>query len=149
VILLSPHFTLHELVRSDVAIRKGIDNTPDSTVLENLKVLANKLEIVRSILGRSVLISSGYRCAFLNTHVGGSPTSKHVLGLAADFTCPSFGSLRETFDALRERKTEIGYDQLIIERPPHGWLHIAFAEMGKVARGNDLLYAGGKYERVT
>jgi hypothetical protein len=148
VILLSPHFTLEELVRSNVALRKGIDNTPDQWVLENLKVLANKLEIVRVIFGRSVLVTSGYRNAFLNSAIGGSPTSKHMLGLAADFTCPGFGTLKDQFDALRSHKQELGYDQLILERPTNGWLHLGLAEMGKIARGADMSYDGGKYERV-
>jgi hypothetical protein len=117
-------------------------------VLENIKVLANKLEVVRSIFNRPVSVTSGYRCAELNSAIGGSPTSKHMLGLACDFTCESYGSLRQQFDILRANKAELGYDQLIIERPPNGWLHIAFAEAGKVARGNDLIYEGGSYEHV-
>jgi hypothetical protein len=148
VILLSPHYTLDEFTRSNVATRRGIDNSPPDAVLENLKVLANKLEIVRVIFGRSVLISSGFRCKELNTTIGGSPTSKHMLGLAADFTCPGFGTLRQQFDLLRMHRNELGYDQLIIERPPNGWLHLGLAEMGKIARGADMSYDGAGYERI-
>lgn len=148
MILLSPHFTLDELTRSTTALRKGVSNEPSADVLENLKLLAQTLEIVRSVFNRSVFISSGYRSPELNTIVGGSPTSKHILGLAADFTCPSFGTLRQQFDALRKHRDELGYDQLIIERPPNGWLHLGLAAPGKVVRGIDMLYEDGRYERV-
>lgn len=148
MILLSPHFTLEELIRSDVATRKGINNYPYPDVLENLKLLASKLEVVRAILGRSVLVSSGYRCEELNAAVGGSKTSTHMTGLAADFTCPAFGTTPEVFAKLREHKLDLDYDQLILEFPPTGWVHIGFAAMGKVARGSDLMYAGKSYERV-
>lgn len=149
MILLSPHFTVKELIRSDVATRKGIYNFPSAEVLENLRVLANKLEVVRVVLGRAVLVTSGYRSEELNTAIGGSKTSSHMTGLAADIECPVFGSPREVFEKLRQHRQDLGYDQLILEFPPDGWVHIAFAESGKVARGNDLLYAGGKYEHVT
>lgn len=146
--MLSPHFTVEEFIRSDVAIRKGIYNFPPADVLENLRVLAAKLEAVRAILGRPVLVSSGYRSEELNAAIGGSKTSKHMTGLAADIECPAFGTPFMVFDALREQKTALGYDQLILEFPPDGWVHIGFALPGKVARGEDLTYAGKSYERV-
>lgn len=148
MILLSPHFTVEEFIRSDVATRKGIYNFPPADVLENLRVLAEKLEAVRTLLGRPVLVSSGYRCEELNTAIGGSKTSKHMTGLAADFTCPAFGTPMMVFDVLRSQKAALGYDQLILEFPPEGWVHIGFAPPGKVARGEALVYAGKSYERV-
>ena len=121
MILLSPHFTLHELIKSDTAVRKGIDNNPDPIVLENLKLLASKLEVVRAILGRPVRISSGYRSKALNEAIGGSKTSTHMSGLAADFEAPDYGPIQKVFDRLRMEKDELGYDQLILEFPPDGW----------------------------
>lgn len=148
MIMLSPHFTVEEFIRSDVAIRKGIFNFPPTDVLENLRVLASKLEAVRAILGRPVLVSSGYRCEELNTAIGGSKASKHMTGLAADIECPAFGTPQMVFDELRKHRDALGYDQLILEFPPDGWVHIGFAPSGKVARGETLIYAGKNYERA-
>lgn len=148
MIMLSPHFTLEEFIRSDVAIRKGIYNFPSADVLENLRVLAAKLETVRAVLGRPVLVTSGYRCEELNTAISGSKTSKHMTGLAADFECPTFGTPQMVFDELRKHRDELGYDQLILEFPPDGWVHLGLAEPGKVARSENLVYAGKSYERV-
>lgn len=148
MIMLSPHFTVEEFARSDVAIRKGIYNFPSADVLENLRVLAAKLETVRTILGRPVFISSGYRSEELNKAIGGSENSKHMTGLAADFECPAFGPPFEVFNELRKHRGELGYDQLILEFPPDGWVHIGFAPAGQVAKGEALAYAGKNYERI-
>lgn len=148
MILLSQHFTLEEFVRSDVAIRKGIYNSPPADVLENLRVLAAKLETVRAVLGRPVLVTSGYRSEELNTAIGGSKVSKHMTGFAVDFECPAFGTPQMVFDELRKYKDLLGYDQLILEFPPDGWVHFGLAESGKVARSENLVYAGKSYERV-
>lgn len=150
MIMLSPHFLLEELIRSDVATRKGIYNYPSADVLENLKVLAQGLEAVRTILGRPVLVSSGYRSEELNSAIGGSKTSAHMSGLAADFTCPAFGSPREVFDQLRQFKDLLGYDQLIKEGD--AWVHVGFSHAGKTPRGEDLIARfsplGVEYERA-
>ena len=170
MIMLSPHFTVEEFIRSDVAIRKGIYNFPPADVLENLRVLAAKLEAVRSILGRPVLVSSGYRSEELERDIAWSgflawcklrgkevndgnwalyfAGKAHPKGLAADFACPVFGTPMMVFDELRKHRDALGYDQLILEFPPDGWVHIGFAPSGKVTRGEALVYAGKSYERV-
>jgi uncharacterized protein YcbK (DUF882 family) len=42
------------------------------------------LEELRSIVGRPIVIVSGYRCRVHNRAVGGAARSQHVLGRAAD-----------------------------------------------------------------
>lgn len=128
---LSEHFSLDELTLSQEAARNKINNEPGVQTLENLKFLASKLEEVRSVLGnRSILVSSGYRCSALNALVGSKPTSAHIKGLAADFTCPSFGSPRDIVNAIIG--SDIQYDQVIYEF--NRWVHIGFAEKGKTPR---------------
>ncbi len=146
MILLSPHFTLAELIRSDIAIRKGIDNTPPAEVLENLRLLAAGLERVRDVLGRPVHISSGYRSPKLNAAVGGSKTSAHMQGLAADITAPAFGSPEDVVRALAKEMATIQADQIILEFPPNGWVHVGFPDV-TMPRGQVLVYKGGAYER--
>ena len=128
---LTDHFTLEELTVSQEAARNRIDNTPGVQTLENLKFLASQLEEVRNVLGsRAILVSSGYRCSALNTLVGSKPTSAHIKGLAADFTCPSFGSVRDVINTIIG--SDIQYDQIIYEF--NSWCHIGFAEKGKTPR---------------
>lgn len=122
---LSPHFTLDELTFSQTASREGLDNTPDSRVIANLKRLSQTLEQVRSLAGCPVLISSGYRCPALNRRVGGAPDSAHTHGLAADLTATRFGP-----KALAKLlvDSDLVFDQLILEYDR--WVHLAVAEQG-------------------
>lgn len=121
---LSPNFSLGELVYSETAEQSGIDNTPPAEIVENLKRLAAGLEAVRALLGAPLEISSGYRCPALNEAVGGSASSQHVLGLAADFACPAFGSPLEVAQAIQRSGME--FDQCILE---YGrWVHLSFSD---------------------
>jgi zinc D-Ala-D-Ala carboxypeptidase len=125
---LSDHFCLDQLIRSDTAARCGIDNSPPPDTLENLKFLAEGLEQVQALLAHPLTISSAYRCPALNTEVGGAPASQHVLGLAADFTCPEFGSPLEIASAIGA--SDIEFDQCILE---YGrWVHISFCPEPRV-----------------
>lgn len=79
-------FQLLEFTRSITAAIHGYDNTPPSDAIHNLEWLcARFLDPLREAIGSPIIISSGYRCRDLNTAVGGSATSYHLLGLAADF----------------------------------------------------------------
>jgi hypothetical protein len=121
---LSPHFTLDEMLRSDTAVRLGIDNTAVSMrVLTNLVHLAQTLERVRSTLCVPLRITSGYRCLALNRACKSSDTSAHIQGLAADFIAPDFGDSLKVARAIRD--AGIPYDQLINEG---GWVHLAVAQ---------------------
>lgn len=118
---LTDHFTLEELCLSSTAERQGIDNTPDSGIVENLKVLARGLETVRALLGRPMHIDSGYRCAALNAAVKGAKDSAHVKGYAADFICPGFGNPLEIVHAISS--SALAFDQCIQEGT---WVHLSF-----------------------
>ncbi|MBL8425250.1 MAG: DUF882 domain-containing protein [Candidatus Accumulibacter phosphatis] len=140
---LSEHFTLEELVASQTAARKGIDNTPGVTAMRNLKSLADVLEEVRVLLGGvSIIVSSGYRSPALNAAVGGSEKSAHMQGLAADFTAPKFGTVLQT--ARKIAASGIAYDQLIHEYG--SWVHIGLTAPGvKPRRQNLSIFQGTGY----
>lgn len=122
---LSPHFTLEELTVSQEAARRGIDNTPTPEAMEALKRTAMGLEAVRMRLGGApILVSSGYRSPAVNAAVGGSKSSQHMRGEAADFTAPRFGNPRAIVDALVD--SDVPYDQLILEFGR--WVHISFSQ---------------------
>lgn len=120
---LTPHFTLEELTASQTATRLGLDNTPPPEMIAALKRTAQLLEEVRALLGKPVLVSSGYRAPAVNHAVGGATNSAHMLGCAADFSCPSFGSPLDVCRAIA--RSDIAFDQLIHEF--RAWVHIAWA----------------------
>ena len=91
---LSEHFELAEFLVSETAARRGISNEPTPEVIENLRRLCQSvLEPLRVKLARPVVITSGYRSLALNRAVGGSPTSHHMQGRAADLIVPGMSPL--------------------------------------------------------
>jgi len=141
--LLSEHFTLDELTFSQVAARQGIDNTPSPEIIQNLGRVALKLEEVRTLLGAAAIhVNSGYRGTELNTFIGGSKTSAHMTGLAADFIAPAFGSVLEIAQAIAG--SDIIFDQLIHEYGT--WVHIGLAASGVTPRRQQLtIFKGTGY----
>lgn len=119
---LTEHFTLEELVASQVATRRRIDNRPGPVVLKNLYRVAELLEQVRELAGRPIVVSSGYRSQQLNAAVGGARDSAHLQGLAADITAPGM-SPRQLACVIRD--SGLPFDQLICEGG--AWVHIGLA----------------------
>ena len=139
---LSKNFTLSEFERSNKAIELRIDNTAPVFLLRNVQCLADRLQLIRNALNAPITISSGYRCAALNKAVGGSSTSQHQLGLAADIVCS-----RLSAQALYEVIVDLGisFDQLIIEKAGgKEWVHIS---VQPAERNEKLLYDGQKYTK--
>jgi zinc D-Ala-D-Ala carboxypeptidase len=120
---LSRHITLAGLIRSELARRRGIDNTPPPELIDNLRMLARGLDEVRQLLGHRLRINSGYRCAELNAAVGGASRSQHTVGLAADFECPVFGTPLDIAAAIH--RSSIEFDQCILEFGR--WVHLSFS----------------------
>jgi uncharacterized protein YcbK (DUF882 family) len=117
---LSEHFTLEELTRSEVAERKGLDNTPNAVEVSNLVRLAGLLEEVRALLNKPILLNSGFRSKAVNDSVGSRDTSQHRIGCAADIRVPGMPP-KQVVEACI--KANIGYDQIIEEFG--SWTHIS------------------------
>lgn len=122
------YFTLKELCSSTTASAKGIDNFPDFTIAARLLRLTEYiLDPLRAAWGSAIIVNSGYRCKALNSAVGGSSTSVHVLGWAADLV-PANGKIEEFIAFVKEwvKTAHIKFDQLIDEKDSKGnrWLHI-------------------------
>lgn len=150
-ILLSPHFSLEEATHSNTAQRRYINNTPPPSVINTMKVTANKMEKVREILHDwPIIINSWYRCPELNRAIGSKSTSQHLSGEAIDFVCPIQGTPAQVAKILAANKHELEIDQLILE---HSWIHISFAILTGKPRGQVLsllsnkLYAVGLTDR--
>ena len=117
---LSPNFSLEELTFSQVASRRGLDNTPSDKVKDNLERLAFFLEQVRKLVNKPILISSGYRSREVNEAVGGSKTSQHCEGCAVDFNVKGMSPsavVRAIVDG------NVPYDQVILEFD--SWVHLS------------------------
>ena len=117
---LSENFTYDELTQSEVADRMGFDNTPSPAAYENLIRLANKLEEVRTLLNKPIMVTSAYRCQAVNAAVGSKPSSQHRVGCAADIRVPGM-TPDEVVKSIKESGIE--YDQLI--REFDSWTHIS------------------------
>jgi len=120
------YFTIKELCKSSTAIQKGIDNTPNSEIVNNLKKLVEFiLDPLRERYGKPIHVNSGYRCPALNKAVNGSKTSHHMTGLAADITAGSVAKNKILFNLIQE--LDLPFDQLIDEKK-FSWVHVSFSE---------------------
>ncbi len=125
------YFTIRELTKSSTAVRKGINNTPNSIIVNSLTALIdNVLDPLREKWGAPIIVTSGYRCPALNRAVGGSSGSQHTKGEAADIRTLS-DSREDNMKLLRcLLNSGIEFDQVIAEnvdsqgRPD--WIHISF-----------------------
>ena len=161
---LSENFTLEELTRTSKDSLQAINieqATDDLSVLQNLADVAKKLlQPIRDFYGVPVTVTSGYRCKSLNIAVGGSTTSQHSYGEAADIQIDGH-SVDEIFADIRSGKvvdlSNVG--QVIIEKVGGAkWIHISlmtprYSAIQKARYGTDdvvfLVTKDGKnYERV-
>ena len=125
---LSPNFTLTEMTKSEIGLRLGIKNEPNEEQLQNLTQLAqNVLQPVRDAFKKGVKVNSGLRVPELNKAVGGSPTSDHTRGQAADIEIPGVSNY-----ALAKWISEnLDFTQVILEFytqgvPDSGWVHVSY-----------------------
>lgn len=117
---LSDHFSLEELVYSDLAVRHGIDNNPNGDIVVNLTRLAKLLERVRLLLNKPIHINSAYRSPEVNNLLGSKPTSQHCVGCAADI---KVGGMTPDQVVKAIVHSDIPYDQVI--REFDSWVHIS------------------------
>ena len=125
---LTKNFTLSEMVKSETALRHGMDNTPGETEIANLKQLAEKvLQPVRDAYQKGVKVNSGYRHPEVNAKVGGSKTSDHCKGQAADIEIPGVANA----DLAKWITENLDFTQVILEFytpgvPDSGWVHVSY-----------------------
>lgn len=138
------YFTIDELTASTEARKMGIDNTPSPSVVDSLTELVdNVLDPLRARYGYPIHVSSGYRCPRLNKAVGGSPTSQHVKGEAADIYVTDKRDKAMLFSMIYYL---LPFDQLIWEKGDDeapSWIHVSYREGEN--RRECLRYDGKKY----
>lgn len=125
---LTKNFSLSEMTKSETALRHNLDNTPGETEIENLRVLCERvLQPVRDHYGKGVKVNSGFRHPDVNAAVGGSKTSDHCKGQAADIEIPGVPN----HELAEWIKANLSYTQLILEFytrgvPDSGWVHVSY-----------------------
>ncbi len=129
---LSKNLSLNEVIKSNTAERKGIDNSPNETHLVNLKYLAEQVfQPVREHFGAPIYISSGYRSPALNEAIGGSPRSFHSHGMALDLDQDGRNNGVSNADVFFFIKENLPFSELIWEfgtEDNPNWVHVAIAK---------------------
>lgn len=121
---LSANFSLAELTKTNV---RQFDNTPSMQVIDNLQVLVDSvLQPIRNKFG-PVTVTSGYRSPEVNKAIGGSATSDHCFGFAADFEVAGV----DNKELARWVADNLKFKQLILEFytkgvPDSGWVHVSY-----------------------
>lgn len=129
---LSKDFTVAEFIKSQIAERLGLNNDMPPEALENARYLVKKgLQPLRELIGRPIVIPSGYRSKAVNKAAGGVATSQHMLGQAADIECPGMSN----YELASLIYKNFPYDQLILEyvddaKPGSGWVHWSLKKEG-------------------
>jgi len=127
---LSENFTLSEMTKSETALRHNLDNTPGDAEIANLKRLAERvLQPVRDHYKTGVKVNSGFRHPNVNAAVGGSKTSDHCQGQAADIEIPGVANA----DLAQWIVSNVDFTQVILEFytpgvPDSGWVHVSYVE---------------------
>jgi hypothetical protein len=125
---LSPNFTLHEMTKSETALRLGLSNEPGEAEIESLTTLCEKvLQPVRDHFARGVKVNSGFRHPDVNKAVGGSTASDHCKGFAADIEIPGVPNA----ELAQWIADNLEFRQLILEFytpgiPDSGWVHVSY-----------------------
>ena len=132
------YFTIGEFTRSEKAEKYGINNKlPSLKESDNIyRLVKNVLDPLREAYGKPIHVTSGYRCQKLNALVGGSPTSDHMTGCAADIqgTPRTPDENSRLFRLIQDMK--LPFDQLIVEKGRQ-WVHVSFRATGN--RGQVLM----------
>lgn len=141
---LSKNFTLEELTFSITALNNGWNNTPNPEARAELSRLAVEvLQPIRDVWGKPIRVTSGYRMPRLNASVGGSPTSQHLLGQAADIQALNMVDNGKLFFCIKKMiesgKLKVG--QCIWEygtKTNPKWVHVSLPRIGK--KNNQFVY---------
>lgn len=118
------YFTIAELCRSNTADKFLIDNKCTKEQAANMMALVNNvLDPLREAYGKPIRVNSGFRCEKLNKKVGGSKTSDHLHGMAADITAGSPKENKRLFYLIQE--LGLPFKQLIDEKG-FSWVHVSY-----------------------
>jgi hypothetical protein len=139
---LSANFSLAELTKTNV---RQFDNTPSMQVIDNLQALVDSvLQPIRNKFG-PVTVTSGYRSPEVNKAIGGSATSDHCFGFAADFEVAEV----DNKELARWVADNLKFKQLILEFytkgvPDSGWVHVSYDKTNLTQKVMTATKVGGR-----
>ena len=125
---LTKNFSLAEMTVSETARSRGLKNEPGTQEIENLRTLCQQvLQPLREAYGKSIKVNSGFRAPDVNAAVGGSRTSDHCKGQAADIEIPGVPNA----ELAKYIADYFDFTQLILEFytpgiPDSGWVHVSY-----------------------
>tara|TARA_R100001163_G_scaffold1238_2_gene1815 strand:+ start:198 stop:659 length:462 start_codon:yes stop_codon:yes gene_type:complete len=125
---ISHNVSYAEAIHSNTAKRRGIDNTPNPSQVENMKITAEKIfQPLREWVGGPIKINSFFRSPELNEKIGGSKTSQHCKGQAIDID-DVYGhkTNAEMYNWIKEN---LNFDQMIWEFGTDmnpNWVHVSY-----------------------
>ena len=134
---MAKYFTLAQCLYSNTAKSRGLSNIPgidgNNFPINGSEIKNNINNVMKYCINPikdefpNIVITSVYRSAELNKTIGGSPTSQHCFGMAADIQDPSGTPTSEIFNwAVDNLNT---WDQIIWEYPEReekSWVHVAY-----------------------
>jgi|TARA_B110000090_G_scaffold138802_1_gene152671 hypothetical protein len=144
---LSDHFTFGELIRSETAERKNIDNSPPDHLIVKLQRLCSEiLEPVRLHYGKPFRPNSGYRSTELNSEINGSSSSQHCKAEAVDIEIAGISN----YELAVWIEQNLEFDQVILEcyrkgESNSGWVHVSLKDEETTNRAIVLTYSNGSY----
>lgn len=122
------YFTIEEMEWSIVAQFQALDNRmPPLVKMSAIEFIEKVLDPLRAKYGAPIFVTSGYRCPQLNRLVGGSNTSQHLLGTAADVTTLSRDGNKKIWKLLQLHT--IDFDQAILYGD-YKFIHIGWKKSG-------------------
>ena len=126
---LSDNLSLNEAIKSNTAIKRGIDNNPTEEHLKALRSVANEVfQPIRDYFDVPIAVTSAYRSKALNDIIGGSSNSQHCKGEALDLDADVYGKItnKQIFEYIKEN---LIFDQLIWEFGTNdnpNWVHVSY-----------------------
>lgn len=141
-ILLVPHFKLSELAYTSQKQYQELNIKEAQKQMGKMYMLAGFAERVREIVGKPLIITSGFRCPELNKAIGGALTSQHIFFEAIDIVVKGMRA-EDVFNKIVA--SDLKYNQVIIERNLKGsqWVHVSIGSMKQ-----KLKFDGKKYTYI-
>ena len=153
------YFTLQEFIISDTAKKLNISNIPEPWQIDNINELVdNLLDPLRedwmnyckinNLGSPGIRVNSGVRSVALNDAIGGSKTSAHMYGFAADIV-PLNGKMMEFKKFCVNWLQNKSFDQFISEDENNkgvpSWIHLGYKNSNNIQRRQFLKMVNNKY----
>lgn len=123
MIYITKNFSLEELTKTNCKA----NNAPSIEAIINLtKLCVYVLQPLREAYKLPIMVNSGFRSQVVNRLVGGSSSSQHLKGMAADITTGTISGNQKLWLLIQE--LDLPFDQLIDEKGLR-WIHVSYSDL--------------------